>query len=234
MPKYVKFMKEILSNKRKMGEYETAALTEECSAILQRMLQQKIRDPGSFTIPCTIGEFECKHVLCDLRASINLMPLSVFRRLGLGEARPTTMTLQLVDRSVKHPRGIIEDVLVKVDMFIFLADFIVLDMEEDENVSIIMGKQFVATRQALIDVKKGELHLRVQENLCYVYLGEKETLPVIVSTSLTEVEVEKLLRVLRVHKTAIGWTLADIKGISPSTMMHRILMEDDAKPTINA
>ncbi|XP_062119123.1 uncharacterized protein LOC133832837 [Humulus lupulus] len=114
MPSYVKFMKEILSKKRKMEDYETVALTEECSAILQRKLPQKLRDPESFTIPCTIGQFECKRVLCDLGASINLMLLLVFRRLGLGEARPTTVTLQLADRSVKHPRGIIEDVLKTV------------------------------------------------------------------------------------------------------------------------
>ncbi|XP_062119197.1 uncharacterized protein LOC133832939 [Humulus lupulus] len=100
---------------RKMDDYETVVLTEECSAILQRKLPQKLRDPGSFTIPCTIGKFESMNALCDLGASINLMPLSVFRRLKLGEARPTTVTLQLADRSIAHPRGIIEDVLVKVD-----------------------------------------------------------------------------------------------------------------------
>ncbi|XP_062119201.1 uncharacterized protein LOC133832944 [Humulus lupulus] len=93
MPSYVKFMKEILSKKRKMEDYETMALTKECSAILQRKLPHKLRDPGSFTIPCTIVKFECKHALCDLGASINLMPLSVFKRLGLGEAKPTTVTL---------------------------------------------------------------------------------------------------------------------------------------------
>ncbi|XP_062087012.1 uncharacterized protein LOC133793735 [Humulus lupulus] len=124
MPSYVKFMKEILSKKRKMEEYEMVALTEECSAILQRKLPQKLRDPGSFTIPCIIGKFEY--------------------------------------RSVKHPRGIIEDVLVKVDKFIFPADFIVLDMEEDMDVPIILGRPFLATGQALIDVQKGELTLRVQ------------------------------------------------------------------------
>ncbi|XP_062118876.1 uncharacterized protein LOC133832566 [Humulus lupulus] len=161
MPSYVRFMKEILSKKRKMEDYEMVALTEECSAILQRKFPQNLRDPGSFTIPCTIEKFECKHALCDLGLSINLMPLSVFRRLGLGEASPTTVILQLADRSVKHPRGIIEDVLVKVDKFIFSADFIALDMEEDENVPIILGRPFLATRQALIDVQKGELTLRV-------------------------------------------------------------------------
>ncbi|XP_062114069.1 uncharacterized protein LOC133825092 [Humulus lupulus] len=92
MPRYVKFMKEIVSNKRNMGDYETIALNEECSDILQRKLPQKLRDPNSFTIPCTIGEFECKHALCDLGESINLMPLSVFCKLGLGEARHMTVT----------------------------------------------------------------------------------------------------------------------------------------------
>ncbi|XP_062118879.1 uncharacterized protein LOC133832571 [Humulus lupulus] len=162
MPSYLKFMKEIFSKKRKMENYDTVALTEECSSILQRKLPQKLRDPESFTIPCIIGNFECKHALCDLGANINLMPLSVFRRLGLGEGKPTTVTLQLADRSLAHPRGIIEDVLVKVDKFIFPTDFIVLDMEEDTNVPIIHGRPFLATEQALIDVQKGELRLRVQ------------------------------------------------------------------------
>ncbi|XP_062112935.1 uncharacterized protein LOC133824084 [Humulus lupulus] len=124
MPSYVKFMKDILSKKRKMGEYEIVALTEECSAILQRKLPQKLRDPGSFTIPCTIGNIESENALCDLGTSINLMLLSVFKRLKLGEARPTMVTLQLADRSLAHPRGIIEDILVKVDKFIFPAEFI--------------------------------------------------------------------------------------------------------------
>ena len=93
MPSYVKFMKDILSKKRKLGDYETVALSEECSAVLQKKLPPKLRDPGSFTIPCTIGRIEEMNALCDLGASINLMPLSVFRRLQLEEAKPTTVTL---------------------------------------------------------------------------------------------------------------------------------------------
>ncbi|XP_062075048.1 uncharacterized protein LOC133779061 [Humulus lupulus] len=93
MLSYVKFMKEILSKKRRLEDFEIVALTEDCSAILQRKLPQKLQDLGIFTIPCTIGKFECKHALRDLGASINLMPLSVFRKLGLGEAKPTTITL---------------------------------------------------------------------------------------------------------------------------------------------
>ena len=92
------------------------------------------------------------------------MPSSIFKRLGLGEARPTTVALQLVDRSLKHPRGVIEDVLVKVDKFIFLVDFIVLDMEEDKEIPIILGRPFLATGRAMIDVQKGELKLRVQDD----------------------------------------------------------------------
>ena len=105
MPSYMKFMKEILSKKRILLDFETVNLIEECSAILQRKPPQKLKDPGSFTIPCTIGNSIFEKALCDLGASIDLMLLSMFRRLGLGEARPTTVPLQLVDRSLKHPRG---------------------------------------------------------------------------------------------------------------------------------
>ena len=133
MPSYIKFMKDIFSRKRRLSEFETVNLTEECSAILKRKLPHKLKDLGSFTIPCKIGNSMFERALYDLGASINLMPLSIFRRLGLGEARPTMVTLQLADRSLKHPQGVIEDVLVKVDKFIFLADFIVLDMEEDKE-----------------------------------------------------------------------------------------------------
>ena len=263
------------------------------------------------------------------------MPLSIFKRLGLGEARPTTVTLQLADKSLKHSRGVIEDVLVKVDKFIFPADFIVLDMEKDKEIPIILGRPFLATGRAMIDVQRGELKLRVQEDevkfnvfeavrhpaesdtcfmaeiveaivssqsgltdplkaslvendsenmseeaeeyvkwmdsfgpnrrkyfeslgegaktpvpsveqppkmeqkplpshLKYAYLGVASTLPVIISASLTELEEEKLLRVLRDHRNALGWSLADLKGIHPSMCMHRILLEEGYKPSVEA
>ena len=157
-------MKDILSRKRRLLEFETVNLTEECSAILKRKLPQNLKDPSSFIIPCKIGNFIFERALCDLGASINLMPLSILRRLGLGEARPTAVTLQLADRSLKHPRGVIEDVLVKVDKFIFLADFIVLDMEEDKEIPIILGIPFLGTGRAMINVQKRELKLRVQDD----------------------------------------------------------------------
>ena len=271
------------------------------------------------------------------------MPLSIFRRLGLGEAHPTTVTLQLVDRSLKHPGGggggggggVIEDVLVTVDKFIFSEYFIVLDMEEDKEIPIILGQPFLATSRAMIDVQKGELKLRVQDDevkfnvfkamrhptesdacflvetveaivssqsgptdpleailvqsdlenlseeaieyvnlmnsfepngrkyyeplgentqklipsseqppkveqkplpchLRYAYLGESCTLPVIISASLITSEEVNLLRVLRDHKDAIGWSLDDLKGICPSMCVHRILLEEGHKPSVKA
>ncbi|XP_075500027.1 uncharacterized protein LOC142538599 [Primulina tabacum] len=161
MPNYAKFIKDVMSKKRKLQEFETVKLTEECSAILQKKLPQKLNDPGSFTIPCFIGGSHCSKALCDLGANINLMPFSIFRKLELGEVKPTTITLQLADRSLTYPRGIVEDVLVKVDKFIFPADFVILDMEEDNDAPLIFGRLFLATGRALIDVHKGELTLRV-------------------------------------------------------------------------
>ena len=134
MPQYVKFMKEVLSKKRKLGDHETVSLTEECSAILQQKLPPKLKDPGSFAIPCNIGNEFSGKALCDLGVSINLMPFSIFRKLGLGGCMKTSITLQLADWSVKRPRGVIEDVLVKVGKLILPADFIVLDMEEDQEI----------------------------------------------------------------------------------------------------
>ncbi|KAL5548484.1 hypothetical protein UlMin_003715 [Ulmus minor] len=163
MPNYVKFMKDMLTKKRQFGEFETVALTRECSAVLQNKLPPKLKDPGSFAIPCSIGNQYFGKALCDLGASINLMPMSIFKKLGIGEARPTTVSLQLADRSIAHPEGKIEDVLVKVDKFIFPVDFIVLDYEADLEVPIILGKLFLATGRTLIDVQKGELTMRVQD-----------------------------------------------------------------------
>ena len=158
-----KFMKDILSKKRNLGDYEIRDLSEECSATLQKKLLPKLKDLGSFIIPCAIGNSMSEKDLCDLGGSINLMSWLIFKKLKLGEARPTTVTLYLADRCLTRPCSIIEDVLVKVDKFIFPADFIILDMEEDKEVPIILGRPFLATGRALIDVQKGELILRVQE-----------------------------------------------------------------------
>ncbi|XP_054778443.1 uncharacterized protein LOC129286512 [Prosopis cineraria] len=126
-------------------------------------LPPKCHDPGSFSIPCVIGDKFQGGALCDLGSSINLMPLFVFRKLQLGEASPTSMTLQLADRSLAFPKGKIEDLLVKVDKFIFPIDFFVLDCDEDRDLPLIVGRPFLATARALIDVERGEIKLRVND-----------------------------------------------------------------------
>ena len=131
-----------------------------------------MKDPGSFTIPCSIGKYEFKKALCDFGASINLMPLSVVRRLSLGELIPTAITLQMADRSIARPEGVLEDVLVKVRKFIFPVDFVIKKMEEDTLVPLLLGIPFLATGAALIDVQKGELTLRVGDELVHFNLNK--------------------------------------------------------------
>ncbi|XP_071939080.1 uncharacterized protein [Coffea arabica] len=321
---YAKFLKEIMTKKRKLVDSETIALTEECSAIIQNKLPPKLKDPGSFTVPCTIGNVEFSKALCDLGASVSLIPLTVARQLGLKELKRTNISLQLADRSIRHPMDILENVLIKVQKFIIPIDFVVLDMEKDVNVPIILGRPFLATAGTIIDVKRGKFKFQIGEEevefdlskvekypsftdhvysvdicdeltlemnqvnldndsleLClngigiqeeqieqmtkylqaqvpykrknayeelglskrlpppsyeqapqlelkplpkhlkYAFLGEKETLPVIVNSALDEEQLDKLLRVLRKHLKAIGWTISNIKGISPTICMHR-------------
>ncbi|GJS10784.1 DNA-directed DNA polymerase [Tanacetum coccineum] len=152
MPKGAKVLKDLLSHKEKLEKVASSIkLNEECSAIIQRSLPQKEGDPGSFTLPCLIGPLVVKNALADLGASINLMPHSLFQRLGISKLKPTKMSIQLADRSIKYPIGVCENLLVKVSKFIFPVDFVVLEMDEDELVPIILGRPFLATARAVID-----------------------------------------------------------------------------------
>ncbi|XP_042065204.1 uncharacterized protein LOC121808672 [Salvia splendens] len=173
MPGYLKFLKEIVSKKKRLVDYETVNLTENCSAIIQEKMPAKMKDPGSFNISCVIGNDRQTKALCDLGASINLMPLSFFRKLKFGVLKPTTFTLQMADKSVKYPNGLLENVLVRVNDFIFPVDFVVLDMKEDPNVPLILGRPFLATGKALIDVTKGELTLRHGNKTVIISLLDK-------------------------------------------------------------
>ncbi|CAL9012117.1 unnamed protein product, partial [Prunus brigantina] len=315
---------------------------------LQRKLPPKCKDPGSFTIPCVIGNTKFEHAMLDLVASINVMPYPIYASMNLGELKNDGVIIQLADRSNAYPKGVLEDILVQVNHLIFPADFYVLEMEDSAHstpLPILLGRPFMKTARTKIDVFKGTLTMEfdgdiigfniaeairypIDDHSCfsidafdslaqeyleyldrdalettivqgielikngaepnheeigemvaaleslpqyvgkppipipipistnkllpsviqaptlelkplpnhlkYVFLGDKETLPVIVSSSLTAVEEEKLVRVLQEYKTAIGWTLADIKGLSPTTCMHRILLEEGAKPTREA
>ncbi|XP_022866107.1 uncharacterized protein LOC111385919 [Olea europaea var. sylvestris] len=160
---YAKFLKEMLTKKRKLTEFETVALNEESSARVQSNLPHKLKDSRSFTLPISIGNSYSINALCDTGANINLMSYSVYRKLGLGQVKPTSITLQLVDRTISRPCGKVEDVLIKAGNLIFLADFIVLDISEDRDIPVILGWPFLAMGRTLIDMKNGELILRVED-----------------------------------------------------------------------
>ncbi|XP_016173218.1 uncharacterized protein LOC107615688 [Arachis ipaensis] len=161
MPLYAKFLKEIINKKRNWNEKEMVILTQECSAVIQKWLPPKLKDPGNFILSCIIGNVTLEKALCDLGASINLIPLSLMKKLSIDKVRPTRMSLQMVDRSLKIPNRVVENLLVKIGEFIFPNDFVILDIEEEGHNSIILGRPFLATARAIIDIEKGEMTLRV-------------------------------------------------------------------------
>ncbi|XP_074357383.1 UBA domain-containing protein Mud1-like [Apium graveolens] len=163
MPSYAKFLKDIFSRKRKIEERSTISLTVECSAILQNYLPKKLADPGSYSIPVKLGDVEIKSGLGDLGASVSLMPLSICDKLQMGELKPICISLQLVDRTVKYPLGVLEDVPLKVGKFYIPCDFVIMEMEEDANIPIILGRPFLATTEAIIDMKNGIISFQVRE-----------------------------------------------------------------------
>ncbi|GJX13150.1 DNA-directed DNA polymerase [Tanacetum coccineum] len=137
---------------------------ERCSTILLNKLPLKEKDPGSFTIPCDIGQLHIDNALADLGASISLMPYMMYKKLSLGEPKATRMSLELTDGSIQYLRGIIENVLIKVDKFVLPIDFIILDMPEDSRVPIILGRPFLATARAMIDVFNKKITLGVGDD----------------------------------------------------------------------
>ncbi|XP_057734223.1 uncharacterized protein LOC130949557 [Arachis stenosperma] len=163
MPLYVKFLKELINKKRSWQEKETVLLTEECSTLIQKGLPPKLEDPGSFFLPCIIGNISINKAMCDLGDSINLMPSFLMKRLCIEEVKSIQMSLELVDKSVVFPKGMVENLLVKVDKFIFPADFVILDLDEEGSDSIILGRPFLATARAIMDVEQGELTLRLHD-----------------------------------------------------------------------
>ncbi|GJS95748.1 reverse transcriptase domain-containing protein [Tanacetum coccineum] len=344
-------------------------MNENCSAMLLKKLPEKLGDPGKFLIPCEFPGMEICYALADLGASINLMPISIWKNLSLPELTPTRMTLELADQSITYPKGLAEDVFVKVGKFYFFTDFVVVDFEADPRVPLILGRSFLRTSRALIDVYGEEITLRVyneaitfnldqtmrysstndksvnridiidevckeyalellgfpnddfsggnptptsepftseftleeidaylydksislesdyndydpEEDICvleqllnddpfqlpsmdlkqsevteakssikeppelelkdlpshleYSYLEENNKLTVIIAKGLKDKEKEALINVLKSHKKAIAWKITDIKGIDPCFCTHKILMEDDCKPSVKS
>ncbi|CAN6570933.1 unnamed protein product [Malus baccata var. baccata] len=362
VPRYAKFLKELCTTRKRISTKEVVKVGENVSAILQRKLPPKCKDPDSFTIPCVIGNTRFKSAMLDLGASINVMPYSIYVSMNLGELKHDGVIIQLADRSNAYPKGVLEDVLVQVDQLVFPADFYVLEMDESAHapsLPILLGRPFMKMARTKIDVYSGTLSMEfdgevvnfnlsdsikypsedhscfsidiidslaqgyledlnddtlekvisrsmafttkgadfklphdthelghavppseeilelvaaleslpkhggkspnfesipistnkllpsivqapildlkpLPSHLKYIFLGENETLPAIISSSLTAQEEEKLVRVLKEFKSALGWTLANIKGINPTTCMHHIFLEKGAKPTREA
>nr|GFB26689.1 reverse transcriptase domain-containing protein [Tanacetum cinerariifolium] len=158
MPKYQNVLKALLSNKEKLQELANTPLNENCSVVILKKLPEKLEDPGKFLIPCGFNELKCK-ALTDLGASINLMPLSVWKKLGLPELISTRMTLELAIRAICTPAGIARDVFVLIGMFTFPADFVIVDYKSDPRVPLILGRPFLRTARALIYVHGEEMIL---------------------------------------------------------------------------
>ncbi|KAM1050646.1 hypothetical protein ACFX1Q_032342 [Malus domestica] len=158
IPKYAKFLKKLCTTRKQIREKEVVHVSENVSALLQRKLPPKCKDPGSFTIPCVIGNTRFDHAMLDLGASINVMPYSVYASMNLGKLKNDGVIIQLADRSNAYPKGVLEDVLVQVDHLIFPADFYVLDMEDSTHSPpspLLLGRPFMKTAQTKIDVGKG-------------------------------------------------------------------------------
>ncbi|XP_070032946.1 uncharacterized protein [Nicotiana tomentosiformis] len=273
MPGYAKFMKDLVTKTRSMN-CETIKMTHQVSSIVHSM-SPNLEDPGAFTIPCTIGSANFVKALCDLGASINLMPYSVFKKLGIRQPRATSMRLQMADRTMKRPLGIIDVVLVWADKFILSADFVILDCEVEYEVPIILGRPFLATWKALVDVEAGEITFQVGNEKFVFHVCKSMRQPnsnevcsfvdlvteVIVDDTSAMINMEDPLEavllnhddyekeglvecanalqgvdstlvVLQRRKKAIGWTLADIQGIIPAFCMHKIILDDDSKPSV--
>ncbi|WZZ66228.1 hypothetical protein YC2023_077598 [Brassica napus] len=352
IPQYSKFLKDVVAAKKNEME-GMMILTHECSAIIQRLVvPKKLEDPGCFTLPCALGPMVFDRCLCDLGASVSLMPLSVAKKLNFTQYKKCRLSLVLADRSVKYHVGILEDLPVMVGKYEIPTDFVVLEMGEEAADPLILGRPFLATVGAIINVKEGkiDLHLgkghvlqfdikevmkkptvqgqvfyieemdaladelleelslenplrhaltiereaEVIQNLesaaygmmldshrgfgskdqyeelpqivnqeasvilqgdtqqddwselkapkvelkplpngvRYAFLGPNGTYPVIVSSELTETELSELLKTLKRFRKAIGYSLDDIKGISPSLCMHRIHLEDESMTSI--
>ncbi|CAM8978611.1 unnamed protein product [Rhodiola kirilowii] len=327
-PTYAKFLKDIVSNRRVIEESSMVALNAECSAIVQSRMPRKMQDQGSFSIPISIGKIEIDRALCDLGASISLIPYSLYEKIDMGELHPTTISLKLADKSSRVPNGVLRDVPIKVGKFFIPVDFYVLDMDSEQETPVILGRPFLNTVEAVIKCGEGSIELKIgneklkfflknamkaptssfecymldiscetfgltsfenevmeledsstlfaslmnmededlgditlgegeQEpsahenkedpvprgkefegelkpipsNLRYEFLGSNATYPVIVGATLNEDETSKLVHVLKANKKALGYSIDDITGISPSLCMHRINLEENVKPS---
>nr|GEX76090.1 reverse transcriptase domain-containing protein [Tanacetum cinerariifolium] len=228
MPKYQKNVKALLYNKEKLQKLANTPLNENCSAVILKKLPEKLGDPGKFLILCGFSELKCK-ALADLGASINLMPLSVWKKLGLPVLIPTRMTLELANRAICTPDGIARDVFAPVGKFTFPADFVVVDYESDPRVPLILGRPFLRTARALIDVHGEEMILRdgderltlnmKHDTASYSNHPHRESLNLI---NIFNIPSEDCLEVLVSHKQSGNPTFSLHKELTSSEVTHDV------------
>jgi hypothetical protein len=163
VPTYAKYIKDILNKKRPLPSTKVIKLTEECSPAILNKLPEKKKDPRCPTIDCLIGDQHFNNALCDLGASVSVMPAVVYHKLDHSVLEPTSMCLQLADQSVRYPLAIAKNIPVKIREFFISVDFVVLDMHLDSKVSLILGRPFLSTANAHIDVGKGEIKFTINE-----------------------------------------------------------------------
>ncbi|GJR90172.1 putative reverse transcriptase domain-containing protein [Tanacetum coccineum] len=249
MPKFAPMFIKLLNNKDKIIVLIKTPVNENCSAVILKKFPEKLETPVGFLIPCDFQRWmECLDS-DDLGASYLHMPFLVWEKQNLSDLTKTRMILELADRTISTPTGIAEDVFMKVGTFFFSADFVVVDYIADPQVPLILGRPFLRTARALIDVHEQkfeelktvepssdelpELELKdLPSHLKYAFLEGTDKLPVIIAKDLKDEDKTALLKVLRSHKRAIAWKISDIKGIDPKFCTHKILMEDNVKPTV--
>ncbi|CAN6570905.1 unnamed protein product [Malus baccata var. baccata] len=195
IPKYAKCLKKLCTTKKRAREKEVVHVSENVSAILQRQLPPKCKDPGSFTIPCVIGNTRFKSAMLDLGASINVMPYSVYASMNLGALKHDGVIIQLADRSNAYPKGVLEDVLVQVDHLVFPADVYVLEMDESDHapsLPILLGRPFMKTAQTKIDVAKGLVTMAFGGDMISFKISESIETPNVIHSCCAIDKFEKI------------------------------------------
>ncbi|GKE66648.1 reverse transcriptase domain-containing protein [Tanacetum coccineum] len=187
--KFAPMIKSLLMKKEKLLELAKIPLNENSSSMLLKKLPEKLGDPDKFLIPCNFLGMDVCHALADLGASINLMPLSIWKKLSLPELTPTWMTLELADRSITYPKGLAADVFVKVGKFHFPTDFVVVDFEADPRVPLILRRSFLRTGHALIDVYGEEITLRVDNEAVTFNLDQTTRYSSINDKSVNQIDI---------------------------------------------
>ena len=189
MPAWGKFLKDIINHKNKLQDYGLVSLVEESKAMYSKS-PPKLKDPGSFTVPCVIGGTHFDKALCDIGASVSLMPYSIYKKLDLEELNPTNMCLSMANKSITYPLSILENVPTKVGKFVIPADFIVLEMEEDLEISILFGRPFLMIAGAIIDMRKGKITLEVDnEHMEFDVFKIMKSTPVEVASRIESIDI---------------------------------------------